>query len=87
MRFCLLMIFMGCAPRLTEKYAKATIFGNEKQLAELNTIGLPLDHVTLYRDSAVTGYFSYYDLRKVRKKGYRYILLERNASKNLKRDQ
>lgn len=86
-RISWLMFLMGCAPQLTEKYAKATIFGNEQQLAELNTLGLPLDHVTLYRDSAVTGYFSYYDLKKVRKRGYRYVLLERNAGKNFKRDQ
>jgi hypothetical protein len=78
---------MGCARHLTEKYAQVTIFGNEKQLAELNNLGLPLDHITLYRDSAITGYFSYYDLKKVKKKGYRVLVIERNAGKNSKRDQ
>lgn len=84
---CLIIIFLlGCTRHLTETYAKVTIFGNARQLAELNNLGLPLDHVTLYRDSAVTGYFSYYDLRKVRKSGYRYTVIERKAGKKSKRD-
>jgi hypothetical protein len=78
---------MGCTHHLTGKYAKVTIFGNEAQLAELNRLGLPLDHVTFYRDSAVTGYFSYYDLKSVRKKGYRVVVIERNVGKNSTGDQ
>lgn len=86
--WCFLLIaLVGCAHQRTEKYAKVTIFGNEKELAELNHLGLPLDHITLYRDSAITGYFSYYDLKKVKKKGYRILVIERNAGKNSKRDQ
>lgn len=84
---CLLMIvLLSCTRHLTETYAKATIFGDARQLAELNNLGLPLDHITLYRDSAVTGYFSYYDLKKARRKGYRYTVIERKVGKNPKRD-
>lgn len=83
----IILVFTGCTRHLTETYAKVTIFGNAKQLADLNDLGLPLDHVTLHRDSAVTGYFSYYDLKKVRKSGYRYTVIERKVGKNSKTDR
>jgi hypothetical protein len=86
MLFFILLIF-SCAPRLTEKYAKVVIFGNREELIRLNELGLPLDHITLYRDSAVVGYFSYYDLRAVKRNGYRYRILERNVGKKSKTDR
>lgn len=78
----LLILGSGCAARLTSRYAKVAIYGNKQKLTELNSLGLPLDHITHYPDSAVIGYFSYYDLRKVKRSGFRYKIMKKNVGKN-----